>query len=73
MRKNPGRSSWEGPTLKDIDLKIGTLTKRIQELLEAAQMQKTSRFSFCCERVSQSVKELAGLFMEVSPLFLVCT
>lgn len=64
MRKNPGRSSWEGPTLKDIDLKIGTLTKRIQELLEAAQMQKTSRFSFCCERVSQSVKELAGLFME---------
>ena len=55
------------PTFEEIDAGIGQLTKNIQELLEAAQSQKTQRLSLSCDKVTHSVDCLTELFLPVSP------
>ena len=54
------------PSFEEIDAEIGQLTKSIQELLQAAQTQKTHRLSLSCDKVAQAVDRLTELFLPVS-------
>ena len=54
------------PSFEEIDAGIGQLTKSIQELLEAAQTQKTQRLSLSCDKVTHAVDRLTELFQPVS-------
>lgn len=54
------------PSFEEIDAEIGELTKSIQELLQAAQTQKTHRLSLSCDKVAQAVDRLTELFLPVS-------
>ena len=53
------------PSFEEIDAEIGQLTKSIQELLQAAQTQKTHRLSLSCDKVAQAVDRLTELFLPV--------
>lgn len=53
-------------SFEEIDVGIGQLTRSIQELLEAAQTQKTHRLSLSCDKVTQAVDRLTELFLPVS-------